>query len=359
MADVSLMKRIQASLRGPKLHGSMILYNFATGKAKLIDKDELSRDCSECDKQQRHPLVRKLVQHPQRDQVQHCCGSTIGGLRNRRLNRLDVEVALGALDARLEDLEGDDRNHSDNRAAQAVEEACKELSEKKKKENNKRGQQLGTGLSTPKKRTRSSVRTWSGSSSGGGGIYLVVNELLQDPLAGNGEHEARKEHANRDEHGPGERVAQPAVHEPALEADKRGEDDERRRHDVANSDAVDEDALRQPAALEDGLDLDKRYSGVRAAKGQRAGDQAERKEVDQRRRLGDAEGERDGRRHATKDDVYGVGDVLQDKEGAARYPHATSDEGVDDAVEAERDEARPYPPASSQQKGSRKIVLGG
>lgn len=178
------------------------------------------------------------------------------------------------------------------------------------------------------------------ANSGGRFANLIPDQLLQQLVAGDSKHKARKEHAQRDDDGARKRAAQrPRLQVGALEAHKGGEDDERRGQDVADGEGVDEDALRQPGAQQHRLDLHEGHGRVGAAERERARHEAEHEQVDGRRRAGDAEGERNGRRDAAEDGVDGVACVLQDEERGGGDPETAGNEHVDDAVQAEGDEA--------------------
>ena len=106
----------------------------------------------------------------------------------------------------------------------------------------------------------------------------------------------------------------------ALESYKSGEDNQRRRQDITNCNAVDKDALRQPSPHKNGLDLHKWYRCVSTAKRERASNEAQNKEVDERGRLGDAKGKGHWRGHAVEDDIDSVADVLEEEENCGGDP---------------------------------------
>jgi len=65
------------------------------------------------------------------------------------------------------------------------------------------------------------------------------------------------------------------VHISTLEANESGEDDEGRREDVADRNAINEDLLWHPAAKEHCLGMDERDCRICAAEGKAACDEAE------------------------------------------------------------------------------------
>lgn len=87
--------------------------------------------------------------------------------------------------------------------------------------------------------------------------YLVMDKLLKQIVPRNREHKARKKHPQRDHHSACKRLPIPAmsINISTLEPDKRRKNDERRWQDVAQGDAIDEDALGEPTAFKYGFDL--------------------------------------------------------------------------------------------------------
>jgi hypothetical protein len=161
---------------------------------------------------------------------------------------------------------------------------------------------------------------------------LIPNQFLKQGMPRNREDKAWEEHPQRYHDCACKCLSQAPIDQPALKTHERGEYYQRCGQYVPDGDAVDKNFLGEPAALEDGLDLDKRYSRVRPSEGQASSDEAKDEEVDERWGLCDAEGERDGGGHAAEDNVYGVAGILGEKEDAGRDPEAAGDEGVEDAV---------------------------
>ena len=97
--------------------------------------------------------------------------------------------------------------------------------------------------------------------------------------------------------------------------------------------------MGKPAAFKHSLDLHERNCGVGTAEGEAPSHEAKNKKIDERWSLCNAEGERYGGGDSTEGDVESVADVLEDEEESGWDPETAGDEGVDDAVEAEGDEA--------------------
>lgn len=68
-------------------------------------------------------------------------------------------------------------------------------------------------------------------------------------MSSNGKHKTRKKHPNSNNDRTGKRTPQPPIHQPTLEPDKSGKDDQRRREDISNCDAIQEYMRGEPAAL--------------------------------------------------------------------------------------------------------------
>ena len=96
---------------------------------------------------------------------------------------------------------------------------------------------------------------------------LIPNQLLKQGMPRNREDKAGEEHPQRYHDCTCKGLSQAPVNQPTLKAYERGKDYQRCWQYVSDCDAVNKNALGEPAALEDSLDLHKGYSRVRASEG--------------------------------------------------------------------------------------------
>lgn len=93
-------------------------------------------------------------------------------------------------------------------------------------------------------------------------------------MSRNGEEETRKEHAQRDDYCTSEDICERLIYVFSLESDKSREYCQWRRQNVAHGNGVDEHALGELSAYEDGFDLNEWYCSICPTKGQTPCDQA-------------------------------------------------------------------------------------
>ena len=109
--------------------------------------------------------------------------------------------------------------------------------------------------------------------------YLVMNKFLEDMMSDDGKHEAREKHPKCDNRRACKRISKATVNVSTLEPNKCRKNNDRRREDIANCDAVDKYLLRQPATEDHGLCLDERDCSVCATERKASSDETKDEKV--------------------------------------------------------------------------------